>query len=139
MLITLQKVGKGFGADWILRNITAGIDKQDRIGMIGENGTGKTTLLRIITGELLPDPPMEERMAVMVSQAELMASYQEERAAFLEARKHCGWYMTGLRGAAALRRQAGTISSLEDVRALAQAALELWAAQQNNCEEANRL
>ena len=55
MLITLQKVGKGFGADWILRNITAGIDKQDRIGMIGENGTGKTTLLRIITGELLPD------------------------------------------------------------------------------------
>ena len=55
MLITLQKIGKGFGADWILRNVTAGIDRQDRIGIIGENGTGKTTLLRVITGELLPD------------------------------------------------------------------------------------
>ena len=44
-------------------------------------------------------------------------------AALLEARKHCGWYMTGLRGAAALRRQAGTVSTPEDVRALARAAL----------------
>ena len=112
--------------------------------MVGRGALGRPWLFGQIrayltTGELLPDPPKEERMAVMVRQVELMASYQEERAAFLEARKHCGWYMTGLRGAAALRRQAGTISSLEDVRALAQAALELWAAQQNNCEEANRL
>ena len=46
-----------------------------------------------------------------------------ERVALREARKHCGWYMAGIRGAAALRRQAGTISAMEDVRALARAAI----------------
>ena len=55
MLITLQKTGKSFGAERVLRDVTAAVDRQDRIGIIGENGTGKTTLLRIITGELQPD------------------------------------------------------------------------------------
>ncbi len=55
MLVTLQKVGKSFGAERILQNISAAVDRQDRIGIIGENGAGKTTLLRILTGELLPD------------------------------------------------------------------------------------
>ena len=55
MLITLQKVGKSFGAERILEGVTATVDRQDRIGIIGENGTGKTTLVRIITGSLVPD------------------------------------------------------------------------------------
>ena len=55
MLITLQKTGKSFGAERVLRDVTAAVDRQGRIGVIGENGTGKTTLLRIITGELQPD------------------------------------------------------------------------------------
>ena len=54
MLITLQKVGKSFGAERILEGVTATVDRQDRIGIIGENGTGKTTLVRIITGSLAP-------------------------------------------------------------------------------------
>ncbi len=97
--------------------------------MVGRGALGRPWLLGQIreyltTGRLLPDPPMEERMAVMVEHIRLMASYKGDAVAFREARKHCGWYMTGMRGAAALRRQAGTIGSLEDVRALAQAALE---------------
>jgi tRNA-dihydrouridine synthase B len=97
--------------------------------MVGRGALGRPWLLGQIreyltTGRLLPDPPMEERMAVMVEHIRLMASYKGDAVAFREARKHCGWYMTGMRGAAALRRQAGTIESLEDVRALARAALE---------------
>lgn len=42
-----------------------------------------------------------------------------------EARKHCGWYMTGVRGAAALRRQAGTLSTYSDGERLAEMAVEL--------------
>lgn len=97
--------------------------------MVGRGALGRPWLLGQIreyltTGRLLPDPPMEERMAVMVEHIRLMASYKGDAVAFREARKHCGWYMTGMRGAAALRRQAGAIRSLEDVRALARAALE---------------
>ena len=96
--------------------------------MVGRGALGRPWLFSrireyLLTGTLLPEPPLEERMAVMVRQVELMAEYRGGRAALLEARKHCGWYMTGLRGAAALRRQAGTVSTPEDVRALARAAL----------------
>ncbi|MDD3429061.1 MAG: ABC-F family ATP-binding cassette domain-containing protein [Oscillospiraceae bacterium] len=55
MLITLNKVCLSFGSDVILQDITAQLDKQNRIGIIGENGAGKTTLLRILMGQLLPD------------------------------------------------------------------------------------
>ena len=37
------------------RDVNAGVERGDRIGIIGANGTGKTTLLRILCGESLPD------------------------------------------------------------------------------------
>jgi len=100
--------------------------------MVGRGALGRPWLFRQIAaflrdGTLLPDPPMEERMAVMVRHVERMAAYKGDYVAFREARKHCGWYMTGIRGAAALRRQAGTIQSLEEVRELAREALRLAA------------
>ena len=96
--------------------------------MVGRGALGRPWLFGQIAdllsgGVPCPDPPMEERMAVMLRQVELMIAYKGERVALREARKHCGWYMAGIRGAAALRRQAGTISAMEDVRALARAAI----------------
>ncbi len=55
MLLELQNLGKSFGEHEVLQNVTASVDRGDRIGMIGANGTGKTTLLRILYGETLPD------------------------------------------------------------------------------------
>ncbi|MEG0397119.1 MAG: ATP-binding cassette domain-containing protein, partial [Oscillospiraceae bacterium] len=55
MLITMQNLAKSFGAEIVLTNVNAVIQREDRIGMIGENGAGKTTLLKIICGELQPD------------------------------------------------------------------------------------
>ena len=55
MLIELQDLGKSFGEHEVLKNITANVERGDRIGIIGANGTGKTTFLRILCGELLPD------------------------------------------------------------------------------------
>ena len=40
MLIGLQELGKSFGERVILHGITASVEKEDRIGIIGENGAG---------------------------------------------------------------------------------------------------
>ena len=55
MLIGLQELGKSFGERVILHGITASVEKEDRIGIIGENGAGKTTLIRMLCGEYTPD------------------------------------------------------------------------------------
>lgn len=55
MLLELQELGKSFGEHEVLHDVNASIERGDRIGVIGANGTGKTTLLRILYGEALPD------------------------------------------------------------------------------------
>ena len=51
MLIHLEKLGKSFGEKIVLHDVTASVEKEDRIGIVGQNGAGKTTLLKILTGE----------------------------------------------------------------------------------------
>lgn len=49
-LLTVEGITKSFGDKKILDNITFGIDAGDKVGIIGINGTGKSTLLKIIAG-----------------------------------------------------------------------------------------
>jgi ATP-binding cassette subfamily F protein uup len=55
MVIDADKVTKRFGERTIVRDFTLRVQRGDRIGVVGANGTGKTTLLRLLTGELDPD------------------------------------------------------------------------------------
>ena len=98
--------------------------------MVGRGALGRPWLFAQIRaflerGELLPDPPVAERMQAMLRQMERMCRLKPERAAMREARKHCAWYMTGLRGAASLRREACGVSTLGDVQRLAELAVSL--------------
>lgn len=54
-IIELQSVGKRFGEKELIHNFLYTFRKGDRIGIVGPNGTGKTTLLQMITGHLRPD------------------------------------------------------------------------------------
>ena len=54
-IIEIESLSKSFGDLKILKDFSYTMIKSDRIGMIGPSGIGKTTLLRLITGELLPD------------------------------------------------------------------------------------
>jgi ATP-binding cassette, subfamily F, member 3 len=54
MLAGLQNVTFEFGARTIVKNATWHIHPQDRIGLIGYNGTGKSTLLKLLVGEYQP-------------------------------------------------------------------------------------
>ncbi len=49
-LIELRSVTKYFGSDLLFRNVSATLEERWRVGLVGRNGTGKTTLLRIISG-----------------------------------------------------------------------------------------
>ena len=55
MVIDAEKVTKRFGERTIIKDFTLRIQRGDRIGVVGANGTGKTTLLKLLTGELEPD------------------------------------------------------------------------------------
>lgn len=50
MLVSLQEVGVSFGAVTILKDVTAEVQENSRIGLIGANGAGKSTLLNTICG-----------------------------------------------------------------------------------------
>ncbi len=55
MIIQLNNLKKGFGANEIIKGISAIISAGDRIAIIGQNGAGKTTLLKLLTGEYHQD------------------------------------------------------------------------------------
>jgi ATP-binding cassette subfamily F protein uup len=54
-LVNLSGVGKGYAARTILSDLTLGVAAGDRIGVVGRNGDGKSTLLRLIAGDEEPD------------------------------------------------------------------------------------
>ncbi|MCP4422886.1 MAG: ABC-F family ATP-binding cassette domain-containing protein [Chloroflexi bacterium] len=53
-MLTAHNLSKAFGLTPILKNITFSVNAGDRVGLIGPNGCGKTTLLRLLTGEERP-------------------------------------------------------------------------------------
>ena len=70
------------------------------------------------TGELLPEPSPEERMAVLKKHIELLCKYKGEYTGMREARKHSSWYIKGMRGAAEFRRECGELETPEDLENL---------------------
>ena len=53
-LISLQDVSIGFGGPRLLEEINVQIESGQWVGLLGRNGTGKSTLLKLISGEILP-------------------------------------------------------------------------------------
>ena len=54
-VLSVSGLTLSFGATPILENVTFGINEGDRVGVIGVNGAGKTSLFRLLTGEYTPD------------------------------------------------------------------------------------
>ncbi len=54
-LLSAESVAKTYNDKWLFRDITLGISRGEKFAFVGNNGVGKTTLLRILTGEIEPD------------------------------------------------------------------------------------
>ena len=54
-IVNIEHIGKIYGDKMIFEDASFGIQEGDKIGIVGINGTGKTTLLRMVRGEENPD------------------------------------------------------------------------------------
>lgn len=94
----LIMVGRGaLGAPWVFSQINAYLEY----------------------GRIIPDPPVSERMRIMIRHVEKICEYKGESVGIREARKHGAWYAKGLRGAAKYRKELGSVSTLEELREIA--------------------
>ena len=91
----LVMVGRGaLGNPWVFRQINAYLSQEFR---------------------LIPPPGLAERILVIRRHIGLLCQYKGEVRGMREARKHVGWYLHGMRGAAEFRRRAGELTTLADL------------------------
>lgn len=92
--------------------------------MVGRGALGRPWVFSQINaylqnGIILPEPPVSERMRVMVKHVRKICEYKGERIGIREARKHAAWYAKGIRGAAKYRKDLSLIESIEQLEELA--------------------
>lgn len=92
--------------------------------MVGRGALGRPWVFSQISAFLkdervLPEPPVSERMRIMVKHIRLICEYKGERIGIKEARKHAAWYIKGIKGAAKYRQMVGTLESVEQLEELA--------------------
>ncbi|MCX5646290.1 MAG: ABC-F family ATP-binding cassette domain-containing protein [Phycisphaerae bacterium] len=75
-VVTLQDIHKAFGPEIVLDQFNLQLHAGEKVGMVGANGTGKTTILRLITGEEAPD------MGRVIRQKGLRIGYLPQEATF---------------------------------------------------------
>lgn len=86
-------------------------------GALGNPWIFRELVHRWNTGEDLPAPDYEEVRAMMLRQLDMMAALKGDKLAVLEMRKHVGWYVKGVPGAAQIRGQVNRIADIEELRA----------------------
>lgn len=108
--LSAEKMYKSTGCDFI---------------MVGRGALGAPWVFRQINeylknGVILPDPPIEERMSIMLRHIKKLCEYKGDYIGMREARKHSGWYIKGIRGAAALRQEIGSLENMDQLKAIAE-------------------
>lgn len=92
--------------------------------MVGRGALGRPWVFQQINaylneGRILPEPPVSERMRVMLNHIQMLCTYKGERVGIREARKHAAWYTKGIRGAAQYRRELGMLESISQLEEIA--------------------
>jgi ABC transport system ATP-binding/permease protein len=94
-LISLQSASLGFGGPFLLENVNLQIEPGERVGLLGRNGMGKTTLLKLVCGELEPNE------GLIIRQQNLRLAYLPQEIPFGLTGPVVGIVAAGLEGAEA--------------------------------------
>jgi len=115
-LVNLKSVGKGYGSRTVLQDVTLGVAAGERIGIVGRNGDGKSTLLRLIAGVEPPDAGIVTRARdvelALLHQGDELDEFRTIRDALVGRRADHEWtadstfraVLDGLLGGVELRR-----------------------------------
>ncbi len=115
-LVNLSGVGQGYAARTVLAGVTLGVSAGDRIGVVGRNGDGKSTLLRLIAGAETPDAGAVTRTSgvglALLAQKDELDGHRTIRDALVGGRADHEWQgdarfrgvLDGLLGGVALSR-----------------------------------
>ena len=89
--------------------------------MVGRGALGNPWIFRQINAyftdscTILPGPGIAQRILVIKRHMDALCEEKGEGRGMREARKHVGWYLHGIRGAAEFRRRAGELTTLQDL------------------------
>lgn len=135
----LERVSLEFATKTIFRNVTQGVFEGDRIGIVGKNGDGKSTLLKLLEGSMEPDSGRVTRRSGLtfgiLSQRDPLDNNATVRQAALENRQDYEWaadsksreIVEALLGGINLEAKVGTLSGGQRRRAdLARLLLHDW-------------
>jgi ATP-binding cassette subfamily F protein 3 len=75
-IVTLQDIHKAFGPEVVLDQLSLQLHAGEKVGMVGANGSGKTTILKLITGAIRPE------MGQVIRQKGLRIGYLPQEASF---------------------------------------------------------
>ena len=97
--------------------------------MVGRGALGRPWVFTQISeylksGNVLPDPPVDERMSIMLRHISALIANKGDYIGIREARKHSSWYIRDIHGAAAFRRELGTLESFEQLESIAKKVVE---------------
>ena len=92
--------------------------------MVGRGALGRPWVFQQIsayikTGSIIPEPPITQRMIIMLKHIDKICEYRGERIGIREARKHALWYTKGIRNGAEYRRRLSVIESLDELKKIA--------------------
>ena len=75
-IVTLRDIHVAFGAEVVLDKLNLHLHTGEKVGMVGANGSGKSTILKLITGQIKPD------MGQVIKQRSLRIGYLPQEATF---------------------------------------------------------
>ena len=89
-IINIEHISKIFGGKVIFDDVSCGISEGEKIGVIGINGTGKTTLLRVLAGLEQPDEGQ------VITQNGIRIAYLQQKPAFPEEKTVLSYVTDGM-------------------------------------------
>ncbi len=97
--------------------------------MVGRGALGNPWIFQRINAYLnneadFTEPTLEEKMGVMLRHIATLCEYKGVQIGMREARKHAAWYIKGIRGAASFRQEIGQLSSMDELKSLAERVID---------------